>query len=97
MLIGDRQPHAAQAATLQSTQELDPERARLDLADVKADHLAHTGLVHRVRHDDRLGNDPAVVSDLHHLRVKPQVGVGALQRPLTERLDLPVQRAAQGH
>ena len=97
VLIGDRQAHAVQPATLQRAQELDPERAGLDLADVQADHLAHTGLVHRVRHHDRLGNDPAVIADLDHLRVKPQVRVGALQRPLAEQLDLLVQRPAQAH
>jgi hypothetical protein len=51
--------------------------------------------VHAVRHHDGLGNDPAVVSDLDHLRVEPPVGVGALKRALPERFDLLVQRAAQ--
>ena len=85
VLIGDRQAHAVEPALLERAQELDPERARLDLADIQADHLAHAGLVHRVRDDDRLGHDPAVVADLDLLGVEPQVRVGALKRPLAER------------
>ena len=95
VLIGDRQPHAGQAALLERAQELDPERARLDLADIQADHLAHAGLVHGVGDHQRLGHHPAVVADLDVLGVQPQVRVGALQRPLAEQLDLLIQRPAQ--
>ena len=95
VLIGDREAHPVQAARLQRAQELDPERAGLDLADIQADHLPHPGLVHRVGDHHRLGNDPAVVADLDLLGVQPQVGVGALQRPLPEQLDLLIQRPAQ--
>ena len=95
VLIGDRQAHAVQPALLERAQELDPERAGLDLADVQADHLPHPGLVHRVGDDQRLGHHPAVVTDLDLLGVKPEIRVGALQRPLPEQLDLLIQRAAQ--
>ena len=64
VLVGDRQAHAIQPALLERAQELCPERARLDLADIQADHLPYPGLVHRVRDDHRLGHDPAVVADL---------------------------------
>ena len=91
VLIGDRQPHAGQPATLQAAEELDPEAARLDLADVEADHLPDAGLVHRVGDHQRLGHDAAPVTNLDVLRVEPEVRVGALQRPLAERGDPLVQ------
>jgi len=94
VLVGDRQPHAVQPALLQTSEELDPERAGLDLADIQADHLAHPGLVHRVRHDDCLGDDAAVIADLDLFGVQPQVRVGALQRSLPERLDPLVESSA---
>ncbi len=63
------------------------------MPDVQADHLRHTGLVHGVRDDQRLGYDPAVISDLDVLRVEPEVLVlvGACQRPLTEPADPLIQ------
>jgi hypothetical protein len=39
----------------------------------------------------RLGDHAAVVAHLDVLGVQPQVGVGALQRTLTEQLDLLIQ------
>ena len=78
MLVGDREAHAVQAALFQGAQELGPERAGLDLADIEADHLPHPGLVYRVGDHHRLGNDPAVVADLDLLGVEPQVGVRTL-------------------
>jgi hypothetical protein len=95
VLVGDRQPHPGQPARVQRAQELDPERARLDLADVQADNLPHAGLVHRIGDDQRLGHDPPAVSDLDLFGVEPQVGVGAVQRPLAKQLDLLIQRPAQ--
>ena len=64
VLIGHSQPHTVEPALLKRAQELCPERARLDLADIQADHFAHAGLVHRVGDDDCLGHDAAVISDL---------------------------------
>ena len=81
VLIGDRQAHTVESALLQPAQELDLERARLDLADIQADHLAHPGLVHRIGDEQRLGHNAAVVTDLDVLGVEPQVRVGALQWP----------------
>jgi hypothetical protein len=57
VLIRDRQPDAGQAAFLQAAQELDPEAAGLDLADVDADHLPQPGLVHRISDDQRFADD----------------------------------------
>jgi hypothetical protein len=47
-LIGDGQAHARQAALLERAQELDPEAAGLDFADIEADHLPHARLAQRV-------------------------------------------------
>ena len=94
VLIGDRQAHTVQPPLLERAQELDPERARLDLADIQADHLPHAGLVHRVGDHQRLGHHPPVVTHLDLFGVQPQVRVGALKRPLPERLDLLIQRSA---
>ena len=38
--IGGAEAHVGEAAGAQAAQELDPEGARLDLADVEVDHLA---------------------------------------------------------
>jgi hypothetical protein len=94
VLVRDRQAHAGQAALHQNAEELDPEAARLDLADIQADDLPHPGLVHGIGHDQRLGDNPAVSADLDVFGVQPQIRVGALQRPAAERLDLLVQRPA---
>jgi hypothetical protein len=54
VVIGDHQLHAAEAALLEAAEELGPERAGLDLADIQADHLPHAGLVRRVGDHQRL-------------------------------------------
>jgi hypothetical protein len=77
VLIGRREPDAGQTALLQRAQELDPEAARFDLADIQADDLPDTGLVHGIGDNQGLGDDAAVVTDLDVLRVKPQIRVGA--------------------
>jgi hypothetical protein len=64
VLVGDSHADAVQPALLERADELDPERAGLDLADIQANHLAHAGLVHRVRHPDRLADHTTVVADL---------------------------------
>ena len=79
---------------LRRTEELDPEAAGLDLADIEADHLSDPALVHRIGDDQRLGHDSAVVADLDVLGIEPQIRVGALQRPLAKRGDPLVQPAA---
>ena len=96
MLIGDSQAHPVEPALLERSQELDPERAGLDLADVETDHLANAGLVHRIGDDHRLGHDPAMVAHLDLFGVNPQIRVRALQRSLPERLDPLIERPAHG-
>jgi hypothetical protein len=54
VVIGDRQAHPIQATGSERSEELDPEAAGFDLADVQADHLPHPGLVHRIGHNQRL-------------------------------------------
>src|SRR5262245_32898834 len=92
--IGDDQLHPAQAALDQAAQEAAPEWLRFALADIEADHLPVAGLVHRIREHERLGHDPAAVSDFLDLGVQPEVGVAALERPVAERLHLLVQTGA---
>jgi hypothetical protein len=95
MLVGDAETHALQAAALEVAHKLDPERLRLDLAQVEADHLAPAGLVHGVGDHKRLRADVALVAHLEVLGVQPQVRVVALERPLAERIDLLVEAAAE--
>jgi len=92
--IGDDELAAEQAALDQAAQERAPERLRLRLADVEADHLPAAGLVHAVGDDQALPDDAAAVPDLLDLRIEEQVGVAALERPLSERLDLLVEAGA---
>jgi hypothetical protein len=92
--IGDDQSDTGQSALDQAAQEAAPERLRLGLADVEADHLAVAALVHRVGEHQALAHDAAAVADLLHLRVQPQVGVAALERPVAEGVDLLVQAGA---
>ena len=94
MGIGDDELAAEQAALDQAAQERAPERLRLRLADVEADHLPAAGLVHAVGDDQALPDDAAAVPDLLDLRIEEQVGVAALERPLSERLDLLVEAGA---
>src|SRR6266849_4814179 len=79
--VGDDQLHAGQATLDQAAEEVAPERLRLALAAVEADHLAPTRLVHAVRDHQALAHDAAAVSDLLHLGVEPDVRVTALERP----------------
>lgn len=75
MLIRDRQADPGQPRLLERPQELDPEAARLDLADVQADHLAQPGLVHGIGDDECLAEDAAVIADLDGLGVQPQIRI----------------------
>jgi hypothetical protein len=54
VLIRDRHPHPGQAPLLEAARDLDPEAARLDLADVQADH-SQPGLVRGIGDRQRLG------------------------------------------
>ena len=92
--IGYDELHASQPACHERAHELTPERRGLGLADVDPEDLAAARLVNAVGDHDRLADDPAAVSDLLDLRVEPQVGVLALERPLSERLDLLVEQRA---
>jgi hypothetical protein len=96
VVVADGELDAVQAAGAQPAQKLGPERLGLDLAEVDADDLAPTALVDRVGDHQRLGDHAAVIAHLELLGVEPQVRVGALKRPGAERLDLLVQRPAQG-
>jgi hypothetical protein len=62
---------------------------------VQADHLPAAALVHAVGDHQRLVAHPAGLADPLHLGVQPQVGIGALQRPLAEDPDLLIQAPAQ--
>ena len=92
MSVADGQLDADEAAGDEAPEELGPERLGLGFADVQADDLAASGLVHRMGDDHRLGRNAAAVADLLDLRVDEQVRVAALQRTLPKRLDLLVKQ-----
>src|SRR6266545_543980 len=92
--VGDDELYAGEAALDQRAEEVPPERLRLALPAVKADHLASTRLVDAMRDHQTLAHDTAAIADLLHLRVQPQVRVTALQRPRPERFDLLVEASA---
>jgi hypothetical protein len=92
--VGHDQLHAAETALDQAAEEAAPERLRLALADVEADHLSVAGLMHGVGEYERFRHHPAAVPDLLDLRIQPQIGVAALERPVAEGLDLLVQAGA---
>jgi hypothetical protein len=95
VLVGDAEAHTLQAAAAEVTEQLDPEGLRLNLAEVERDHLAPSGLVDGIGDHERLRADVTAVSDLDLLGVQPEIRVVALERPLPERLDLRVERAAE--
>src|SRR4029077_7992909 len=88
MRVGDDELHPGQAALDQATEEAAPERFRLGLADIEADHLAIAGLVDAVGEHERLAHDTATVANLLDLGIEPQIGVAALERPVAKRVDL---------
>jgi hypothetical protein len=96
--VGDDELHAAQAARDQRLEELAPERLGLRLADVDAEDLPPTRLVHAVGNHHALVDHPAAVAHLLGLAVEPQVGVVTLERALAEGLNLLVEQGADpGH
>src|SRR5262249_34951170 len=94
MSVADDELHTLQAALHQRAEEATPERFRLGLADVEADHFPVAGLVHAVGEHERLADDAAAITDLLHLGIKPQVRVAALERPVAEGVDLLVEALA---
>jgi len=94
MRVGDHQPHTAQAAAHQRAQELGPERLRFRRTDRHAEHLASAIGVHGDRDYHRHRDDPARLAHLHVGRVDPQVRPVALERPLQEGVDPPVDLLA---
>jgi hypothetical protein len=78
MIVRHGQLYAGEPAFLQASDELGPETAGLDLADIDADHLADAGLMHRVGNDDGLGHHTALVTNLDVLGIEPQIRIGAL-------------------
>jgi ABC-type branched-subunit amino acid transport system ATPase component len=94
VLVGDAEAHTLQAAAAQVAQQLRPERLRLRLAAVEADHLAPTGLVDAVRDHQALAHDAAAISDLLDFRVEPDVRVAALERPRAEGFHLLIEAGA---
>src|SRR4030095_8270742 len=85
--VRDAQPDACQPAGAQAAQELAPERLGLGLTDLDDDDPPAAGLVHAVSDYQRLVAHPAGLADPLDLRVQPQVRVGTLQGPLTEKPD----------
>ena len=75
MGVRDRELHPAQPTLDQRMQELAPERLGLRLADVEADDLPATGLVHRVRDHHALRHHPTALQHLFDLGVDEQVRV----------------------
>jgi hypothetical protein len=94
VMIADDQPQALQAAGPEAAQKLRPERLGLDLAEVQADHLAATGVMHGGGDDEGLGDHAAAVADLQMLGVQPQIRIRALKRPRPKLLDMLVELAA---
>jgi hypothetical protein len=70
MGVGDAQQHAAEAAGDEAAEEVAPEALRLRLADVEADHLAATGLVHAIGDHERFLADAAGLADTLDFRVE---------------------------
>jgi hypothetical protein len=51
-------------------------------------------LMHRIGAEQRLADDPAAVTDLHVLGIKPQIRIGTIQRASAEHLHLLIQATA---
>jgi hypothetical protein len=92
--VGDGQLDPDQPAGDQAPQELAPERLGLGLTDIKADDLPPPRLVHTVGDHHALVHDPPAGAHLLDLGVDEQIRVAALQRPLSECLDLLIQQRA---
>ncbi len=89
--VADGELDADEPARDQRSKELAPERLGLGFADV--DDLPAAGLMDGMGDDDTLAHDTAAVAAFLDFRVDEQVGVTALQRPLSERLDLLIEQA----
>jgi hypothetical protein len=75
-------------------QKLAPERLSLRCADVEADDLPASRLVHGVRDNHALRHHATAISDLLDLGVEEQIGIAALQGTLAKRFDLLVEQTA---
>ena len=85
MRVGDHQLGAAQAASGQAAQELDPERFGLAVPRGHAEHLSPAVGVHAHRHDDGHGDDLMVTADFDVGGVEPNIRPVAFDRPGEER------------
>ena len=92
--VGDDQLRPGQAALDQAAEEAFPERLRLALADVEADHLPVAALMDGVGEHQCFRHHAAAVTDLLDLGIKPQIRVAALERPVPERLHLLIETLA---
>src|SRR5216683_2126331 len=80
--VRDHQLRAAQAATCQAAQELDPERLGLAVADGHAKHLAPSVGVDTDGDDDRDRDDMVVAPCFNVSGIQPDIGPLALDRAL---------------
>ena len=64
------------------------------LTDVEADHFPAARLVDALGEHKALANDAAAIPHFLDLGIQEEVGVGALERTLTEGLDLLVEALA---
>ena len=72
--VGDDKLNAREAALHERAGEAAPQGLRLGLADVKPDHLAIAGFVHRVGEHQAFAHDTATVAHLFHLGVGHRYG-----------------------
>jgi hypothetical protein len=93
--VGDDQLHPGKATPHQRAEELAPARLGLGRGHLQADDLPLAAGVHPVGDHQRPVLDPAAGPHLLHLGVQPQLRVGILQGPLTERRHLLIQATAQ--
>src|SRR5215203_2240430 len=96
MGVARYEPYPAKTAGDQRAQERDPERPVLARTYVQPQNLSLSALpVHPDGYDHRHRGHPPVLAGLHVGGVEPDVGVGALQRPAPEALDLLVELLAE--
>lgn len=92
--IAAHQLHTLEASPHQAAQKVQPKGIFLTLAKRELQDLPFPGLLHSDRHDQRLTDDPVIMTHLHVEGVQPQVGIAAFQRPVAEALDQFVEHTA---
>jgi hypothetical protein len=93
--IGDDEPHPAQAAVFQRSQERGPEHLVFRVADVDTEHLAVTVGGHARGHHDSSGDDAMVDAGLDVGGVQVHVGEGdVVEAAAAEHGDLVVDAGA---